>query len=65
MRGLRYCTSVTVEDVIADLKVVKNLVQRLQHCTSGTSTYSHVYNDHDDSRNPISSRDAEVEVTRV
>jgi hypothetical protein len=40
---------------------VNNLAQRLRHRTSGTSTYSHTYGDHDDSRNPVSSRDAEVE----
>jgi hypothetical protein len=60
-RGLRSRTSVAVEDVVADLKVVKNLAQRLWHRTSGTSAYSHTYGDHDDSQNPVSSRDAEVE----
>jgi hypothetical protein len=60
-RGLRSCTSVAVKDVIADLKVAKNLAQRLRHRTSSTSAYSHTYDDHDDSWNPISSRDAEVE----
>jgi hypothetical protein len=60
-QGLRSRTSVTVEDVVADLKVAKNLAQRLRHHTSGTSAYSHMYGDHDDSQNPISSRDAEVE----
>jgi hypothetical protein len=61
MRGLRSRTSVAVKDDIADLKVVKILEQRLQHRTSGTSAYSHTYGDHDDSWNPVSSRDAEVE----
>jgi hypothetical protein len=37
------------------------LEQRLWHRTSGTSAYSHTYGDHDDSRNPVSSRDAEVD----
>jgi hypothetical protein len=60
-RGLRSRTSVAVEDVVADLKVMKNLEQQLRHRTSGTSAYSHTYGDHDDSRNPVSSRDAEVE----
>jgi hypothetical protein len=55
-------TSVVVEDIIADLKVTKNLAQRLRHRTSGTSAYSHTYGDHDESRSPVSSRDAEVEV---
>jgi hypothetical protein len=54
-------TSVDDEDDVADLKVVKILEQRLWHHTSGTSTYSHTYGDHDDSRNPISNRDAEVD----
>jgi hypothetical protein len=58
MRGLHSRTSVAV---VADLKVVKNLVQRLRHRMSGTSTYSHTYGYHDDSWNPVSSRDAEVE----
>jgi hypothetical protein len=31
---------------------------------SGTSAYSHTYSDHDDSRNPVSSRDAEVETLK-
>jgi hypothetical protein len=61
MQGLHSRTSVAVEDVVADLKVIKNLEQRLRHRTSGTSTYSHTYDDHDDSQNPFSSRDAEVE----
>jgi hypothetical protein len=61
MRGLRSRTSVVVEDDVADLKVMKILAQRLRHRTSGTFTYSHTYGDHDDSRNPVSSRDAEVE----
>jgi hypothetical protein len=61
MWGLRFRTSVAVKDVIADLKVVKNLAQRLQHRTSITSMYSHMYGDHDDSQNPVSSRDAEVD----
>jgi hypothetical protein len=43
---------------IAGIKVVKILAQRLLHHTSGTSAYSHTYGDHDDSRNPIFSRDA-------
>jgi hypothetical protein len=61
MQGLCSRTSVGVADVVADLKVVKNLAQRLQHRTSGTSAYSHTYGNHDDSWNPVSSRDAEVE----
>jgi hypothetical protein len=40
---------------------VKILEQRLLHRTSGTSTYSHTYGDYDDSQNPVSSRDAEVD----
>jgi hypothetical protein len=48
-RGLRFRTSADVEDVVADLKVVKNLAQQLRHRTSGTSAYSHTYGDHDDS----------------
>jgi hypothetical protein len=60
-RGLRSRTSVAVKDVEADLKVVKNLAQQLRHRTSGTFAYSHTYDDHDDSRNPVSSRDTEVE----
>jgi hypothetical protein len=60
-RGLRSRTSVAIVDVVADLKVVKNLAQRLQHYTSGTYAYSYTYGDYDDSRNPVSSRDAEVE----
>jgi hypothetical protein len=59
--GLRSRTSVAVEDVVADLKVAKDLAQRLWHRTSSTSTYSHTYGDHDDSRNPVSSWGAEVE----
>jgi hypothetical protein len=61
MRGLRSRTSVDNEDDAANLKVVKILEQRLQHRTSGTYVYSHTYNDHHDSRNPVSSRDAEVD----
>jgi hypothetical protein len=61
MCGLRSRISVVVEDFVADLKVAKNLEQRLRHRTSGTSAYSHTYGNHDDSRNPVSSRDAEVE----
>jgi hypothetical protein len=61
MRGLRSRTSVAIEDIIVDLKVMKNLAKRLWHRTSGTSMYSHTYGNHDDSWNPISSRDAEVE----
>jgi hypothetical protein len=61
MRGLRSRTSVDVEGIVADLKVMKNLAQRLRHRTSSTSVYSHMYGDHDDSRNPVASRDAEVE----
>jgi hypothetical protein len=38
--------------------------QRLRHRTSGTSAYSHTYGDRDDSRNPVSSRDAEVDSFR-
>jgi hypothetical protein len=49
MRGLCSCTSVDDEDDATDLKVVKILEQRLQHRTSGTSEYSHTYDDHDDS----------------
>jgi hypothetical protein len=49
MWGLCSRTSVAVKDDIADLKVVKILEQRLRHRTSGTSTYSHTYGDHDDS----------------
>jgi hypothetical protein len=60
-RGLHSRTSIAIEDVIADLKVAKNLAQRLRHHTSGTSVYSHRYGDHDDSQNPVSRRDAEVE----
>jgi hypothetical protein len=60
-RGLRFRTSLAVEDDVADLKVVKILEQRLWHRTSGTSAYSHTFGDHDDSRNPVSSRDAEVD----
>jgi hypothetical protein len=40
---------------------MKILEQRLRHHMSGTSTYSHMYDDHDDSRNTVSSRDAEVD----
>jgi hypothetical protein len=58
---LRSRTSVDDEDDIADLKVVKILEQRLRNHTSSTSVYSHTYGDHDDSWNPISSRDAEVD----
>jgi hypothetical protein len=61
MQGLRSRTSVAIEDDLADLKVAKNLAQRLWHHTSGTSAYSHTYGNHDDSQNPVSSRDAEVE----
>jgi hypothetical protein len=61
MRGLCSRTSVAVEDVVADLKVTKNLAQCLRHRTSGISAYSHTYDDHDDSQNPISNQDAEVE----
>jgi hypothetical protein len=61
MRGLRSCTSIDDEDDVADLKVVKILEQRLRHRTSGTSAYSHTYGDHDVSRNPVYSRDAEVD----
>jgi hypothetical protein len=61
MQGLCSRTSVDDEDNIADLKVAKILEQRLRHRTSGTSAYSHTYGNHDDSRNPISSRDAEVD----
>jgi hypothetical protein len=35
--------------------------QQLRCRTSGTSAYSHTYGDHDDFRNPRSSRDAEVD----
>jgi hypothetical protein len=59
--GLRFRTSVVVEDDVADLKVVKILEQRLRHRTSGTFAYSHMYGDHDDSRNPISTQDVEVD----
>jgi hypothetical protein len=59
--GLCSRTSVEDEDDVADLKVMKILEQRLRHRTSGTSAYSHMYADHDDSRNPISNRDAEVD----
>jgi hypothetical protein len=61
MHGLHSRTSVVVKDDVADLKVVKILEQRLWHRTSGTSAYSHMYGDHDDSWNPISSRHAEVD----
>jgi hypothetical protein len=61
MWGLCSRTSVAVEDDVADLKLVKNLAQSLRHRTSGTSAYSHTYGDHDDSWDPVSSRDAEVE----
>jgi hypothetical protein len=61
MRGLRSYTSVDDEDDATNLKVVKILEQRLQHRTSGTSKYSHMYGDHDDSQNPVFSRDAEVD----
>jgi hypothetical protein len=37
------------------------LEQRLRCRTSGTSAYSYNYGDHDDSQNPRSSRDAEVD----
>jgi hypothetical protein len=40
---------------------MKILEQQLWHHTSSTSTYSHTYDDHDDSRNPVSSQDAEVD----
>jgi hypothetical protein len=63
--GLRSRIIVPIKDILADLKVVKNLAQRLWHRTSGTSAYSHTYDDHDDSRNPISSRDAEVEALEL
>jgi hypothetical protein len=36
---------------------VKILEQRLRIRTSGTSAYSHTYDDHDDSQNPCSSQD--------
>jgi hypothetical protein len=61
MQGLRSRTSVDDEDDVANLKVVKFLEQRLRHHTSGTFAYSHTYGDHDDSRNPVSSRYAEVD----
>jgi hypothetical protein len=61
MWGLCSRTSIAIKDDVADLKAMKNLAQQLRHRTSGTSTYSHTYGDHDDSRNPVSSRDAEVE----
>jgi hypothetical protein len=61
MRGLRFRTSVDDEDDVADLKVMKILEQQLRHRMSGTSAYSHTYGDHDDSRNPVSSRDAEAD----
>jgi hypothetical protein len=47
--GLHSRTSVVVEDVVADLKVAKDLAQRLWHRTSSTSMYSHTYGNHDDS----------------
>jgi hypothetical protein len=56
MQGLRSRTSIDDEDDIANLKVMKILEQRLRHRTSGTSAYSHMYGDHDDSRYPYSSR---------
>jgi hypothetical protein len=61
MRGLRSRTSVDDEDDVVDLKVMKILEQRVWHCMSGTSAYLHTYGDHDDSQNPVSSRDAEVD----
>jgi hypothetical protein len=61
MRGLCSRTSVDDEDDVADLKVVKILEQRIRHRTSDTSAYSHTYSDHDDSWNPVSSRDVEVD----
>jgi hypothetical protein len=61
MQGLRSRTSVDDEDNVADLKVVKILEQQPRHRKSDTFVYSHTYGDHDDSRNPISSRDAEVD----
>jgi hypothetical protein len=39
----------------------RRIKQRLWHHTSSTSTYSHTYGDHDDSWNPVSSQDAEVD----
>jgi hypothetical protein len=54
-------TNVDDKDDVADLKVMKILEQRLRHCMSGTSTYSHTYGNHDNSQNPVSSRDAEVD----
>jgi hypothetical protein len=61
MRGLCSRTSVDDEDDVADINVVKILEQRLWHRTSGTSACSHTYGDHDYSRKPVSSRDAEVD----
>jgi hypothetical protein len=49
MRGLRSRISVDDEDDVGNLKVVKILEQRLRHRMSGTSAYSHTYDDHDDS----------------
>jgi hypothetical protein len=60
-RGLRSRTTIVVEYDVADLKVVKILEQQLRHRTSGTSAYSHTHDDHDDCRNPISSRNVEVD----
>jgi hypothetical protein len=57
MRELHSRTSIDDEDDIANLKVVKILDQRLRCHTSGTSAYSHMYGDHDDSQNPRSSQD--------
>jgi hypothetical protein len=56
-------TKALLSKTIADLKVVKILAQRLRHRMSGTSAYSHMYGDHDDSQNPVSSRDAVVDDT--
>jgi hypothetical protein len=44
--------------------IAKNLAQQLWHRTSGTSAYSHTYADHNESRNPVSCRDAEVEALK-
>jgi hypothetical protein len=45
MRELHSRTSVDNEDDVANLKVVKILEQQLRRHMSGTSVYSHIYND--------------------
>jgi hypothetical protein len=61
-RALCSRTSIDDEDDEADLKVDGDLGETTLRCrTSGTSAYSDTYGDHDDSRNPCSNRDVEVD----